>query len=361
MNVAVVYLRQNGETLAHPVHQEWAQDVGADPVYIERPSFPSLLQRSVLADSVLLGTNSTATLSNYDVVLIEPPAGLYALPRADLSETTVIFLHTSWRLAGADAHSFAELPHSLRPVAAADRWVDATVLQHLIARYVDGVLTISDLLADQIRAIADVPIRCVYPHMDTGVEQTLRTVTPAYESNTAVTVGKARGHKGVDRLVDVWPQVRATHPGATLHIVGAGHPDSHEATDGVRVRGYVDDLSDAFAPASLYIHPARLDGFALSVAEAMYAGLPAIVTSTTGAKELVYRVDSSFVTNNSGAALVTAVSDYFDRSPAERERLGETSRAHASCVCHEAQAGAFADVFTDLCTTLGVDTTFTSK
>lgn len=113
----------------------------------------------------------------------------------------------------------------------------------------------------------------------------------------ALFVGAFEPRKNLPRLVEAWKEVRGRVPDAVLVLAGRRGGDSRRVEDGVRrlgleagVRtiGYVaqEDLPGLYRLASLFILPSLCEGFGLPVLEAMAAGLPAAVSSTSAIPEV---------------------------------------------------------------------------
>jgi glycosyltransferase involved in cell wall biosynthesis len=265
-------------------------------------------------------------LRSHDAIVVEAPGALYALPRLDL-DVPVVFLHTTWRLAGPAAHSFEGLSPVVRPLARLDRRLDAAVLSQLLRRYVDGVVTVSNLFERRIHETFDGPTTVHRPYVSSDLADRLLSTEPSYGTDSAVLVCSWREHKGVDVLVEAWGRVRDEVPGATLTLVGAGHPDRYADRHGVRVVGYVEELVEALANASLYVHPARLDAFPVSVLEALCAGLPTVVTRTTGVSEVLGELPAWLTVAPDPESVAAGVVRYLSLPASDRRELGQAARA----------------------------------
>lgn len=102
-------------------------------------------------------------------------------------------------------------------------------------------------------------------------------------------LGRLHPKKGLDRLIEAWAALAAERPGWHLRVVGpdeAGHRAeivAHIARLGaprVTFDGplYGAERDAALAEADLFVLPTRSENFGLTVAEALGAGTPAIVT-----------------------------------------------------------------------------------
>jgi glycosyltransferase involved in cell wall biosynthesis len=134
-------------------------------------------------------------------------------------------------------------------------------------------------------------------------------------------------------------------PDAELHVVGGGHPDAYGDTEGVTVRGYVENLADAFRPAALFVQPSRMDTFPVSTLEAMRAGVPPLVTNRAGTRSEAREIDASLVVDPTPEALADGVIDYLERDLADRERLAAVARERGARFDADSRKAAFREAF----------------
>ncbi|MFF5704563.1 glycosyltransferase [Streptomyces sp. NPDC012794] len=108
------------------------------------------------------------------------------------------------------------------------------------------------------------------------------------EGPLAVCVGRLCPQKGQDILLQAWPEVLGTVPGARLALVGDG-PDAERlrrtAPPGVHFAGAVADIRPWLRAADLVVLPSRWEGMALAPLEAMACGRPVLVSDVSGARE----------------------------------------------------------------------------
>lgn len=319
--------RNRATEYGHPAHRGFAAAVSADDLVVPFRGLPGPLGETLLSDAY---SAVAATFPERDIYVTENDAVLYAAPvlKRRHPRSIVIHLAASDRLLG--------YVHSPRPDDApvraakrrANRRADTALLQRVLVRYCDGVLAMSTFARDRVGAIAGptVPTRVANPYVQPAAYGALEAVEPDLEADVAVMVGEWRDHKGVDLLVDAWPRVRERHPTAELRLVGRGFPGAYADVPGVTIRGFVASLEAEFAAASLYVHPAHVEAFGVSVVEAMRAGLPAVVTETTGARTAVESADESLVVPPTADAIAHRVSEYFDADVGERRALSRASR-----------------------------------
>jgi glycosyltransferase involved in cell wall biosynthesis len=330
----------------HPAHRGFAAAIGADDLVLSERSLPAALRGTLLRDLVpAVGS----PLPERDVYVLENDAVLYAAPAIARRhpEATIVHLAAADRLLD---WTFVPRPDDTRLRAATRRTnarLDTALLQRACRRHCDGAVAVSRFAHDRLRDAVGpgFPIGVAPPYVQPDLYESLPTREPALDAPVAVMVGAWRDHKGTELLVEAWPRVRERHPEAELHVVGPGHPAEYAETVGVRLRGYVRSLADVFAGAALYVHPAHVEAFGVSVVEAMRAGLPAVVTETTGARAAVERVDEGLVVPPTSAAIAEAVSTYFDAPPDRRRALSRASRTASDPYSEERATGRFREAF----------------
>ncbi|UPW00318.1 glycosyltransferase family 4 protein [Halorussus gelatinilyticus] len=325
----------------HPAHRGFAEAVGADLVDYHRLSLGPL-EGTVAED----GLNGLA-YPNYDAYIVEGSRPLYAaLARRFTRGGKLIYLcadHGLYQLGNADFEGSSTVKSLVGKFG-------TPLVRAVGRRGIDGVIAVSEFAAEFTRPVVgpDTPIEVAHPFVQQAEYDALGGVEPDLDSNVAVTVARPWKYKGVDMLVEAWPRVREQFPDAQLHVVGKGHPDDYGTTPGVRVRGYVEDLADAFAPASLFVQPSRMDTFPVSTLEAMRAGLPPLVTRTAGTRSEAREIDPLFVAEPNPEALARGVREYFVRDTAERRRLSAAARERGSRFDPESRKAAFGRAFRDV-------------
>lgn len=335
----------------HPAHRGFADALGADPLLFSPvsvgPAAGTLVEDAVAA--------ARSSFPERDVYVLENADAVYAAPRLEAAHPdAAVVLLAAHNVFGLESYDFASDPLPTALARRADRYLDAKLVRALVRRYVDGVLAVSSFVADHVRSFAPAtPVRPVHPYVQPDVADRLDGATPALDANRAVTVCAGRDHKGVDLLVEAWPAVRRRVPDATLHVVGQGHPEEYELTPGVTVRGFVEDLAEELAGASLYVHPARVDAFGVSVLEAMRAGVVPLVTETTGSFPVVADVAEDLVVSPDPETLAEGVAGYFERDRDDREWLSARARSRSRPFDADAKRAEFVAAFEALLAEVG--------
>lgn len=144
----------------------------------------------------------------------------------------------------------------------------------------DAAFAVSDLDMRELRG--RIPVHWL-PNVPTQVPA---SVSPVPEARQLLFVGSLwyePNVEGVEWLLrEVWPQVRARVPGATLLLAGTASPRAREAWSthpGVSAPGFVDDLAATYAGSCGVVVPVLSGaGSNIKVLEAMAHGRPCVVT-----------------------------------------------------------------------------------
>ena len=111
----------------------------------------------------------------------------------------------------------------------------------------------------------------------------------------ALFVGRLAPEKGLDILLDAWPLVLASHPGACLTLVGEGperprleaQAERLGVSGSVKLPGATDDPGACLREADLFILPSREEGMSIALLEAMALGVPLVASDIPGNRQLV--------------------------------------------------------------------------
>lgn len=335
MEVAMLHC---GES-PHPAHQGFADSIGAE--WYNLDTFPEQSARGTIPVELFNGLR----LDGYDVYIAEGTRSLYgALVNRIGSNSKLIYL-------AADQVLYQLQHRNDRNRSIVNRLISQygmPLLKLTFNRYIDGVITISEFASGYTREFLKMPVRIAHPYIQPEVFAQLGQVTPDLEEKVAVTIGSYTWYKGQDILPDVWEYVRREHSNAELHLVGSGYPQKLEKIPGVTVRGYVESIPDVLSDASLYIHPARAEAFGVSVVEALRAGVPALVTSTTGAESVVRSINRGMVAERSVEELANSIIEYFDKPIDHRNSLSLAAREQGSRFDSPSRKATFRDEFNEL-------------
>lgn len=332
-----------------------ARDPGAAPagVAVPRAARTRVLQRALLSLPVLRGRDDLMTLMD-DLDFDSGAARV--VPRVDLLDgimgqcdrtarvsqargaaivltslnthidTLAESLETERRRAGTGVRGFvhpAMQRRARREIARAD-WIrvnSTRAAESFVARGVP---------AGRVRVITPAVDLSHFTPQPVRVEQPFRVIA----------VGAIAAHKGPHDLLEAF--VAARIPGAELEFLGGtGSRWARRLLEryqrdhaGIRARAVrMLDVSPAstYGSADVLVHASVEDGFGLVVSEALACGRPVIVTSTTGAAELVREGYTGFVVPPRDPG---AIADRLALLASDRDLLARMSAAASASVAH---------------------------
>lgn len=170
----------------------------------------------------------------------------------------------------------------------------------VMGRHVDAFITISQEI-DRELASLNIP-QSKRPFIPNGVDterfspvseserETLRQKLNLPNGLTAVYTGRLVEEKQIDKLIEIWPQIRAVQPNANLILLGTGEQETklkQQAGEGIVFRGAVVDVSPYLKGADLFILPSATEGLSNALLEAMSVGLPSVASNVGGAPDLI--------------------------------------------------------------------------
>ncbi len=154
----------------------------------------------------------------------------------------------------------------------------------------------------------------------------------AGDGPVALYVGRLSKEKNLDTLMAAWKLVHATHPHATLLVVGDGPYASAAVGPNVLALGarHGDELATLFASSDVFAFASETETFGNVVVEAAASGLPAVVASAGAAHEhVVDGVTGDVCDGRDPAAFAAAITALFD-DDARRKRMSDAARVHAT-------------------------------
>jgi glycosyltransferase involved in cell wall biosynthesis len=128
-------------------------------------------------------------------------------------------------------------------------------------------------------------------------------------------LGGLKARKNLFVLLDAWAPVAAARPDARLLVAGGGpllpalrrHAARRGVESSVRFTGYVPevDKADVFNLADVFFFPSSMEGFGLSVVEAMASGLAVVASDRGSIPELLADGDGGFLCDPAAPARFT--------------------------------------------------------
>ncbi|GAC1318239.1 MAG: hypothetical protein NVSMB2_12840 [Chloroflexota bacterium] len=184
----------------------------------------------------------------------------------------------------------------------------------LMRHVVDRFIALSDEVEAGLRGVG-IPAAKV-ARITNGVDVAYFSPAPMVSASlppepVVLYVGRLHREKGVDLLINAWPQVLAALPQARLVLVGDGPLRAElETRAGERVcfAGLTDDPLPFLQSAGCFVLPSRSEGLPVALLEAMAVGLPSVATSVGGNVDVIRDgVDGWLVAPENPSALARGI------------------------------------------------------
>ncbi len=187
------------------------------------------------------------------------------------------------------------------------------------------------------------------------------------DSRIALFVGRMLMRKGIDTILDAIGPLLKKENLCLAYVGGWDQPPegffagedglldrmrkrvAEEGwTDRVRFLGRRDDVPRLMASSDILVHPARIEGFGLVLAEAMAARLPVVASNMEGIPEVLAGTDSIMVPSDDPVALRKAVLKTLNRSHDEAREAIEKGRRRAEDFRIDNRIDAMIQLFEDV-------------
>ena len=234
--------------------------------------------------------------------------------------------------------------HFPAPVATVGRWLEGVAMPRVYRRIpfvADSSSTARALVELGIGADRITTIELGYDPVE--------IVGPRSPEPRFLVLGRLVPHKRDDKVLELWPRVRAK-TGGELVIVGDG-PERDRlralASDGVTFAGSVSDAEKGreLGAAWLLVHPAHHEGWGVVIIEAAAAGVPTVAYDVEGVRDAVVDGDTGILAADDDAFVEAWVQLATD--DARRARMAEACVARAARFTWDATVDRFEAVVRD--------------
>ena len=206
-----------------------------------------------------------------------------------------------------------------------------------LANNVERFISISDEIVQELeqQSVKEINIARIpngvdtdkYSPCDRDTKKELCRKLGLTEGPVVLFAGRLSEEKNIDLLLRVWPRVRAEFEDAKLLIVGDGeqHDELQQlVTDNVELRASVDDLSDLYRAASVFVLPSKTEGMSNALLEAMASGCVCVASEVGAAPDLIrHRVNGFLSAVNDADALTDCLNEALS---SDGRQLGQNAR-----------------------------------
>jgi glycosyltransferase involved in cell wall biosynthesis len=234
---------------------------------------------------------------------------------------------------GSTAAASAGLRLPSRLLRLSSEYGPAVIAEGVCLKRADHIIAISNFTrSDILRRYPNIaPERVSVIYLGTGLEPRppsdedktwlMRRWGITHGERIALGVGRLEDRKGIPFLLQAFSQTPSAS-NVKLVLVGSGPTEAYELiarrlgiADRVVFAGYVDDsvLRAAYRIADVFVHAASMEGFGLSLADAVAIGLPVVATRAGSIPEVVRDgVDGSLVEYGDTQAFAKALMGILD-------------------------------------------------
>jgi glycosyltransferase involved in cell wall biosynthesis len=201
----------------------------------------------------------------------------------------------------------------------------------------EGVIVKSPITYDLIN-VPDENKKIVYSYVDNEKLFKIKS-----HKNNLISLGKIAEIKGINKMLNVFKEVRKEFPKTKYYVLGKG--ELPEKPKGLEKVGYTKEIEKYFEKSSIMLHLSRADAFPLAVLEAMAAGVVPIVSDKVGTKDIIKKIDSSLIVDVEDEKQAEEKIKELLRNKRKLNRLSKRCREEASKLTKEKQIKKFQKAF----------------
>jgi len=233
----------------------------------------------------------------------------------------------------------------------------------------DGIVAVSSFTATMVSEKYDVPAENIQA-VTNGVDLARFSERPAENVRQhfgldlgplVFSLGRLVERKGIDRLIEAWPRIKAAVPQATLAIAGTGPLEdalqaAAERQDGhssIKFLGRVggDLLPSLYASADLFAMPNRTmpdgdtEGFGLVFLEAAACGTPSVGGRAGGAVDAVQHNETGVLVDGTDVSAIAFAVTEMLTDEVKRKAMGQAAMEFAQTQGWPVKAGEVLSFF----------------
>ncbi|MBN1645246.1 glycosyltransferase [Candidatus Woesearchaeota archaeon] len=209
---------------------------------------------------------------------------------------------------------------------------------------VDYFICTSSIMKEMASKYSKAPCYIVHPFVDTNK---FKNKTGNLKSSNICTISTARHSKGADIMLDSFKKFNKKFPKSKLFVCDWGeYARILKKENNVITPGLCDPVP-YLNKSGLYLNAARLEPFGVNIIEAMYVGIPPVISKYCGAKDIVEQVDKSLICELD-ADLIANRLIKLQKNPNKKKKLGEKCKKVALKYNKESSVKRFKEVFSKI-------------
>ena len=198
-------------------------------------------------------------------------------------------------------------------------------------RSYDQIICISSTVFDSFKfRIPSKKLSCAFYDIIPNNLIFSNTKVKKHENLTFIYIGHSVWLKGITYLLEAWKKIDSSD--AQLLIAGS---INSEVNDYIKLHfnnlknisfvGHLKNPNKFYRKAHVFISPSLLDAHPVTIAEAMYCGLPVIVSDGCGSKTLVENNINGFIVPSGNSMLIKSKIEWFIKNQNSIEIMGKNA------------------------------------
>lgn len=228
------------------------------------------------------------------------------------------------------------------------------ILFKFFLKKLDGAICVGKFEETLLKKHFDKPIKIVYPFISEKKYPILNRLNPSLKEKKILFVTTWGDHycKGLDFVIDIFDELKKTIPEVNLYILGKVDIQKEWIKDGLFFEGYK-KVEDYLKKSSLIIHFGRGESFGINILESLLAGVPAIVSKYTGAKEVIEKINPNFIVPLNKKKAIETIKKYFELNFNQKKEISLEGKKLASTFREKLQIKDFHKKFGELINEIG--------
>lgn len=194
------------------------------------------------------------------------------------------------------------------------------------------------------------PVKVIYPFIYDKTYKQLIKIKPELSSNNILFIGNGPDPycKGLDILIEIFKKLQKEFPDSKLYVLGEDWKIKQEwIAKNIFFEGRR-DIVPYLKKCSLLVHIGQGEGFGIPIIESMLAGVPAIVSEYTGAKDIVKKADKNLVAPLDKNVILEKIKNYFQEDIKTKEELSKKCRRATKELTEKNMLKKFKETFSEL-------------
>ncbi|MCD6367025.1 MAG: glycosyltransferase family 4 protein [Bacteroidales bacterium] len=202
------------------------------------------------------------------------------------------------------------------------------------------ILACSKMIKDEIHSLYNIPpekVKVLYPPIDqtkffkVSEKEKCEIKTDlglSCNKTSFVFVSSSHSRKGLPLLIDIFKELDSS----MFELAIIGYPEVKTTIPNIKFLGFMEEPAKIYQAADYTIHPAKYEPFGQIITESLECGTPVIVSSMTGAKEIITKktgvIIDSFKIEDWVSSINSLAKKIFDIESSFAEKSGLTLEQH---------------------------------